>query len=806
MIELFNPLNRMIRSGSRLLARLIRMIVFFVVLPLFAQEGTQTIRGQVIDRDSRQPLVGASVTVINGNIDGGGLTDINGHFKITGIPLGRKTVKVTYIGYETVTQPDIIVTAAKEIVINLTMAESVTRMDEVTVRYDRRKDPTVTNNEMTVISSRSFNPDDTKKFAGAMGDPSRMAQSFAGVVAGNDSRNDIVVRGNSPNAMLWQLEGVNIPNPNHFGSSFNTGGPVSMLNANNISKSDFFTSAFPAQYGNANGGVFDLVMREGNNEKREYIGQVGFNGFELGAEGPFSRNSKASFMVNYRYSTIGLMNKVGLNVGTGAAIPLYQDLNFKVAIPTKNKGKLAIWGMGGISSIDLLGRDVDTTDINFYGSRNINSRPRYRTSIAGISYEKNLSPRTWARATFAVSDAYSEYKNDSIAHPFPEEITFPLSGGQFADTKYSGVMNLTHKFNARNVVHAGFTHDLSTIDYFNKAVYNQGTIDSVIVDRDEQINLTQAYLQWKHRAGALLTINLGVHAQYLDQNNQAVIEPRLGLRYALSNHSNLNIGYGLHHQTLPVYNYFVRNENGVETNRNLKFTRANHAVIGYDNMLNQFTNFKLEVYYQHLDRVPVEIKSSSYSTLNVGASFEPSNAADLKNTGSGYNYGAELTLERFYNKGFYMLITGSVFESKYKGSDGILRNTAFNTNYAANLLGGKEFKPGKKNTVYYINIKATTIGGRYITPIDKAASQVYERAVYDEQNAYSSKQALYFRTDMKLGYRKDYKKTSIEFAIDIQNITNHRNIFSQGYNKYTHSIVYNYQQGFFPVPMFRITF
>jgi hypothetical protein len=219
---------------------------------------------------------------------------VDGTFKVTNVQLGRNTIKVTYIGYETLTYPDIMVTAGKEVILNLTLMESVTNMNEVTISYDRRKDPTVTNNEMATVSSRSFNPDDTKKYAGALGDPSRMAANFAGVVSGNDSRNDIVVRGNSPSAMLWQMEGVNIPNPNHFGGTFSTGGPVSMLNANNIGKSDFFTSAFPAQYGNANGGAFDLVLREGNNEKREYLAQVGFNGFELGAEGAFSKTFASS--------------------------------------------------------------------------------------------------------------------------------------------------------------------------------------------------------------------------------------------------------------------------------------------------------------------------------------------------------------------------------------------------------------------------------------------------------------------------------------------------------------------------------
>jgi hypothetical protein len=780
------------------------VLLLFVSSTVIAQQATQTVRGTLLDRDSKQPIIGATVTIINGELIAGTATDADGNFKLPNIPLGRKTLKISYIGYETLTYPDVMVTAGKEVVLNLSLVEAVTKMDEVTISYDRRKDPTVTNNEMATVSSRSFNPDDTKKYAGALGDPSRMAANFAGVVAGNDSRNDIVVRGNSPNAMLWQMEGVNIPNPNHFGGSFSTGGPVSMLNANNIAKSDFFTSAFPAQYGNANGGAFDLALREGNNEKREYIAQIGFNGFELGAEGPFSSKSKASFIFNYRYSTLGLMKNIGVNVGTGAATPLYQDLNFKVSIPTKNKSKFTIWGMGGFSSIDLLGKDVDTTDINFYGSKDENLLPRYRSGVVGTSYEKNLTNKTWAKFTLAASHSYNEYTIDSNA--YPTEKLIRTAEGNFQDNKYSAVVNITHKFNAKHSLNAGFNHDLTQFDYFNKDVVMGGTVDQVHVNQKGNVNLTQAYLQWKYRINARFTSNIGVHSQYLDISKQLVAEPRVGLRYAVNAQSSINAGYGLHHQTLPIYNMFVQNAQGEETNKQLNFMRSNHVVLGYENMLTQTLKIKIETYYQKLDQVPVNNYPSSYSTLNVGAAFEPSDESNLVNKGTGKNYGVELTIERYFNKGFYFLATGSLFDSKYEGSDNIERNTAFNTKYAANVLAGKEFKLGKKGNVLYTNFKATSIGGKYFTPLDLAASQARGSAVYDNTKSFSEQQSAYFRVDLKIGWRRDFKKSSMEFAIDFQNVTNHQNIFSQGYNKYSNSISYEYQQAFFPVPMFRYTF
>jgi hypothetical protein len=573
-----------------------------------AQQVTQTVRGTVVDKDTKQPLIGATIIVVNETQKIGSVTDANGVYKIANVPLGRQTIKATYLGYEPLLMPDVIVTAGKEVILELGLTEALKKMNDVVISYDRKKDRTVTNNEMATVSSRSFNPDDTKKYAGALGDPSRMAANFAGVVAGNDSRNDIVVRGNSPNAMLWQLEGVNIPNPNHFGSNFGTGGPVSMLNANNIGKSDFFTSAFPAQYGNANGGVFDLVLREGNNEKLEFLGQIGFNGFEIGAEGPFSKKSKASFIFNYRYSTLGLLKNVGVNAGTGAATPLYQDMNFKIAIPTKGKGKITLFGMGGISAIDLLAKDVDTSGVDFYGNINQNQLPRYSKAVVGSAFEKSLSSKTWAKFTLALSHSDDYYTADSINLPNPK--TYKQAEGSFLDNKYSAVFNLTHKFNAKNTINAGFSNDLTAFDYTNRDYFYQGTIDTIRVKQTGTVNLTQAYAQWKHRFNSRLTLNVGLHSQYFDVNNKLAIEPRAGLRYALNEKSSVNLGYGLHHQNLPIYNLFVKNELGQENNKKLDFTRSNHLVLGYENMLTSKLKFKIEGYYQYIDNVPVNVFSS----------------------------------------------------------------------------------------------------------------------------------------------------------------------------------------------------
>jgi hypothetical protein len=215
---------------------------------------------------------------------------------------------------------------------------------------------------------------------------------------------------------------------------------------------------------------------------------------------------------------------------------------------------------------------------------------------------------------------------------------------------------------------------------------------------------------------------------------------------------------------------------------------------------------KIETYYQQLSKVPVNSYSSSYSSLNDGLSFAPSDVTNLVNKGSGTNYGAELTLERYLDKGFYFLVTASVFDSKYKGSDGVERNTAFNTKYAGNVLAGKEFTLGNKGTTLAFNIKSTMIGGRYLTPLDIELSRLAGTGVYNQNYAFSNRQKEYFRTDFKVTYKKDYKKSTLETGVDIQNISNTKNIFQQGYNAINNTISTQYQTGLLPIPFVRFTF
>lgn len=767
---------------------------------------TQTIRGQVTDAASKAPIIGATIQVVGSQPLLGAVTDVEGRFRLTNVPVGWVRLKITTVGYEDILLNEVTVNTGKEVVLDLTMTERVLMLNEVAVAYKRSEDRTVANNEMATVSARPFNAAETIRYAGSLGDPSRMAANFAGVSGANDSRNDIIVRGNSPASLLWRLEGVNIPNPNHFGALGTSGGPVSMLNTNLLAKSDFLTGAFPAEYANALGSVFDLKLRKGNDEKREFLGQMGFNGLELGAEGPYTKKSKASYLVNYRYSFFGLLKNIGFQL---AGTPSYQDFTFKTDIPVGKRGQLSAWTLNGSSNISFLGKDVETDKPDAYGDENNNIRVRYATNIAAISYEHRFSARTYGKLIISGSQTKQWFDGDTVIYKNAKEIAQEIPNGQsvYTQRKLSFNASVAHKINSKDKLSAGVIADVLQYDLLGQTLYpvpksNQNATGKTL--------LTQVYGQWKHRFSEQLTLNTGLSFLTLALNGSTAIEPRAGLSYQITPASSFNVAYGLHSMMQPILSYFyqTRQVDGsyAQTNNELGFTRSHHAVIGYDRMINESLRLKVEAYHQWLFNAPVDQIPSYFSMLTTGTDFGPANRGNLVNAGTGRNYGLELTLEKFFSNNYYFLVTTSLFDSKYKGSDGIERNTPFNNQYVVNVLTGREFKLGRRGNVLIINWKLTTAGGKFVTPINLSASAEQHQQVDDYSRAFSSQQTPYFRTDLKIGYKMNRRRLTHEMALDLQNFTGNQNVFQQAYNPRTNTLGTAYQQGFLPLPFYRLTF
>ena len=770
----------------------------------YSQNGfKQTIRGKVIDKASKMSLPGATVVLLGSEPPVGTTTDANGSFRLPNIPVGRQGVTVSYLGYKTVTIENLIVTSAKETVLEIELEENAVQIKEVTILGYAHKEQPI--NKMAAVSARSFTIEETEKYAGSRGDVARMASNYAGVMGADDSRNDIIIRGNSPSGLLWRLDDVDIPNPNHFAENGTTGGPVGMLNNNLLMNSDFLTGAFPAEYGNALSGVFDLKMRDGNNEKHEFLFQSGFNGFEIGAEGPLSKGHKSSYLINARYSTLELVSNF-VNFGT-AGVPKYKDISFKLNFPV-NKGKITLFGVGGLSEIAML--DSKKTGNELYASDGENLYNKSSTGVIGGTYSRFLSNKTYIKLILSglstaggtdIDTLDAVYNpHNSVHHSYIEN---RISSGLIVNSKISAKLNLK----------SGVTFDRMGFNLNTKVFKTDLNDYKWLMDSKKTIfdgpMLIRSYIESSYHFTDQFTINSGVQMMHFNLNNQTSVEPRLGVSWQFKENQKFSLGYGLESkiQTLYTYYYLTRlpDNSYVQTNKNMGFTKSNQVVLGYDVSLSKDLRLKLESYYQYLFNVPIEQRPTSFSILNTGAYWGTNTTDSLVNKGTGYNYGLELTLEKFFSKGYYYLFTCSLFDSKYKGSDGVLRNTAFNGQYVLNGLLGKEFQLGNRK-VLALDFKATYAGGIRYTPIDTLGSRLKGDEVRFDNVAFSRQFPNFLKIDIKVGFRLNGRKVTQEWQVYVENVTNHKNFLGKTYNVKKHEERTLYQLGLFPMVLYRINF
>ena len=777
---------------------LIKTAIFLLLSsPFFSQQTTSVIRGTITDRVSQATLIGVNIILVGSDPIIGTTTDVNVDYRLENVPTGRQIISVSFLGYETREIPNLLVLSAKELSKDINLSEKYTELGEFVVRGNMDKRESI--NKMNTVSSRTLSIEEATRFSGTLQDPARMSQNYAGVSGSSDDRNDIIIRGNSPTGVLWRLEGVDIPSPNHFSTLGTTGGPISMLNVNNLKNSEFMTGAWSAEYGNAMSGVFDLQLREGNNDNYEHLFQIGANGFELGSEGPLKKGKRASYMFNYRYSTLGVFNTLGIDLGTGSSIPEYQDLTFKINVPTKKAGIFSLFGVGGFSNIDF---KIDTSETNLFADESWESKFTSQTGIIGVSHKYFFNTTMFSKFVVVASGTRSGGKVDSTG--FNTDQFTKLSRFDRKMGTYSAHFKLNKKISVRDSWNTGIISKIYAINFVDSSKRLNDFKENT--NFKGSLNLNQLYFTWRHNFSEKFVGNFGMQGQYFALSNSKSLEPRIGLRYDMTKKSKATYGFGMHSQLQPIVVYFINdNVNNTTPNENLDFSRSIHNVLGYEINTGANSRLKAEVYYQYIYNIPIDTFSSSFSMLNEGADFTLPNKTGLVNKGTGYNYGVELTFEKFLSKGYYYLLTASVFESKYKGSDGVERNTAFNNTYVFNALAGKEFVL-KNNISLTFDTKITVAGGRAYTPIDLAASQAQFKEVRNNEDAFSQNYQPYFRLDFKVGFRWNSKKVTQEFMFDIQNITNQKNIFIQGYKVSEQVIKTNYQRGFFPVALYRLYF
>jgi hypothetical protein len=758
----------------------------FINLLIFAQLPTQTVRGKVFDSETNYPLTGAKVLIeVNGQ-KYMAAADADGAFALLKVPVGKHQLAASAPFYDARTLT-VEVTSGRELIVQIPLQEKIS--EQQAVRVVGRKQGEVLN-EMAVLSAQQFSVEETNRYPGSRMDPARMASNFAGVNGADDSRNDIVVRGNSPLGVIYRVEGIDIPNPNHFAISGTSGGPVSLLNNKILGNSDFFMSAFPAEYGNSLSGVFDLKLRSGNNNQHEFTGQFGLLGTEFLAEGPLSKDSKSSYLVMGRYSTLTIFQKLNINLGTDA-IPKYYDGAFKFNWILKNGGQLSFFGMGGNSdiAIEISGFKEYTEDLYGEGDRD----QYFGTSMitSGLNYKKSLSEKTFISSTLAYSQEIQntnhnylrDRKLDTLLNEIVFDTLYPMMAYQFKVQKISGYTAINHKLSKQHLLKAGLSFDLISMNFLDSCLYNLDVPDVYEVrwNYQGQAAIIQPFVQWKWRVSDHMDVTAGIHAQYFTLTNSiSPFEPRVGWKYRMDNGQAIFAGGGLHSMIQPYYTYAYHYLDGKPGNMNMDFSRSAHSGIGYEKSFNKGFNIKTEAYYQHIYNIPVTVAPSSFSMINVGSGFSRLFMDSLVNNGTGYNYGLELTIQKYFDKSFFFLFSGTVYDSKYRGSDNILRNTSYNGTYVVNFLGGKEFKVGERSIIG-IGGKVTAAGGKRYGIVDIEATNASKEIVFQDQGFNDSIFNDYFRADLKISWRKNADRVTHEFGLDLVNIFGTKNLLTLAY-------------------------
>lgn len=773
---------------------IIYFLIIFNCISSFSQNKTQTIRGKVIDRVTRQPVIGASVSVFG--TTQGAISDALGSFVIMNVPIGRCSIKCTSIGYESFSSEEFILNSVREVVLSIELKESTGELQEIKITASQNTSRPV--NDLAYVSARSFTVEETERIPASVNDPGRMAISYPGVKAGRDeSENKIIVRGNSPFGILWRLEGIDIPNPNHFAQPGSGGGGITVFSAQLMSRSDFFTGGMPAEYGNALSGAFDIRFREGNQEKRQIRTKIGLLGLDFSTEGAIKKG-RSSYLVNYRYSTLGLLSQMGIYLVGERVSNLFQDLSFNLAFHSKDgKKTTTVFGLGGLSTEHYM--PVEDPQKRILGKAD-NWENRIRPAnmgAIGVTYNANINEKSSVKFVVAAIGSSINRTADTLNL---QNVPYRYETQKYEETRLASTVAYDYKLNTKTRFKAGAIVNFVDFTFFKETAprTNVSDITQFNVGRQTSVNgsgntqTSQVYAQLVQTLSKGLTLNAGMHFMYLFLNKTHSLEPRLSIQYRSPNAHSISFAYGLHSQFLPMSAYFYVRKDSLDgkvvttkANANLQFPRSNHFIMSYNYLTPKLWKFSAEIYYQLINRVPVEPKiGSTYWMLNYAESF-PETPTVSK--GKGKNKGIDLSIERFFSKKYYFLITGSIFDAKYQTFDGSIYNSAFNDRFSTAFTFGKEFT-FKNGSVLQVGGRSIYNGGYRYTPLDEVESAIQKKYVAKVGADYSAFAPNYFRIDGRVSYRTNRKKFASVISLDIQNVSNHINYTSVQYNSTTNKL------------------
>lgn len=715
--------------------------------------GAQTVSGKIYDKASQLVLVGANIKVLGS--EKGSISDDQGIFELSGLKPGRIDIEVSYLGYEKIKIHDIWIKSGVTTTQDIYLDRSFSNLDEVVVSVG---------NSMSVPGRVTITEEQINRYAATYYDPARLITSSPDVAITNDQNNQISVRGLSPNYNTWRLEGAEIINPNHLSNAGTfldqpsaTGGGVNMLSAQMLSSSDFLYGSFENQFGNGIGGIFDMHMKNGNPNKKQYTAQASLIGFDLASEGPLKNGSPITYAVNYRYSFTGLLTNFGVDFG-GESIG-FQDLAFNITSPLGNRTKLKIFGVGGLSFNDFEHQpfekskvEKDRNDINYDN----------QTGIIGAKMSTGF-----VNGNLNNTLVYSGYDNQRDQETFgPNDDSNGLSTSHQSRSVLSFHSQYMYYFQRSKLTIGTMLnhyHWERVADSFNSNNYNQWYI--------------QPYAQLTFSINNVLSLNMGVTQNAVEAHQ--TIDPRLNLLLNLGMKSSLSAGIGSYSQLKNPFNYIFSNPYGNErwNNGNYGFIKSQRYTLGYQ-FENESFGLGAEAFFYQFPQV-------SKVSDGILASAEAS------------TYGVSLSAEQSFAKYYYYRLGGSLFQSTF--DDG--SNNHNNTKYNLSLSGGKEWQraKGEKQKSFAANFKLLYQGGQYYDGLPLYSNLTEFIYLIDAHRI-----DPFLRIDLRLIWTRYREGRTSSISLDIQNVTNYQNESFRYYDNFTNSEESQYNLGLIPILTYRV--
>lgn len=744
------------------------ILIFTIHLTfLFAQN---SILGSLVDDGSNNSLSYSITVQLKGDTNYVVASDSLGFFIFKDIKLGTYTLDIDDDFFERYTT-SVLLESGNQLKMLIKLKERVHKLADVVIESPYY-------NPYKVTSNYNFSAGDFRKTSATLGDPGRIVQILPGVIPSSNGSNGISIRGNNPYNNNWYLDDIEIPNPNHFGGFGATSGFLGIFNESNLSGFDFYTGGYPAMYANSNAGIFDLRMKKGNKLKRESFAKVNFLGISAGTEGYFKKGKQATYLLTGRIFDTRVVNLTKMLEGKDLIIPRFQDYSYKINLPINKKLDLSFFGFGASNNLQSIYSVYNETTNNQVLCNNFST--------------------TYSINTNSQLKAIVQLSNTRFDYSYLVRKTSGYEKTQKEDIIRSNIY-FQHKFNAKLRIRIGYQ------GAFTGYKYKRTSLPLSNFDRDsarDNYDIGYLNLNWRLTSKSLLT--LGINNLYTKLLKRYSLEPKASITTQVSNGYKLSFSTGIYSKVPIAY--------GFENIKNTpKLMKTGQFIVSNEFQLDSGFTFKVEAYYQYYWNVYYInsiVNGVKNETVLNNPILEYSPNPINSNTTTGRNFGIEVFMNKSFKRNYHLVFSGSLFDSRFKNSEGKLLNTIFNNrfNFVASL--DKEYLRKKSYGIKVVNISCKTLyyGGYYAIPISLTTSQIYQDTYYDIRGIYSDKLPNNFRIDLGIQISYSRKRVKHELRFDIQNVSNHKNVVKRYYDPITDQVKATYQFPILPIIGYGIYF